>query len=72
MGRVGGQEDEFDAAIRPFQPVLDHPGMMIAGIVEDDMDPPLIGIGRLQLLEQRDGGSGIDPLGLDQGAVEGL
>ena len=36
------------------------------------MDPPLNRDWPLQLVEQRDGGSGIDSLDLDQGAVEGL
>ena len=44
--------------------------MVIAGIVGEDVDPLLSGVVGLQLLEQRDGRGGVDPLGLDQGAVE--
>ncbi len=43
---------------------------MITGVVGDDVDPPLAGVAGLQLRKQRDGGGGIDPLGLDQRAVE--
>jgi len=35
---------QFDPAIRAFQPRLQHFGMMIAGIVEENVDHPLVGI----------------------------
>ena len=70
MGCIGGQEDERDAAVWSLQPLPDHTGVMITGVVDDDVDPPLAGVAGLQLREQRDGGGGIDPLGLDQRAVE--
>ena len=69
---MGGQEDERDAAVWSLQPLPDHTGVMITGVVDDDVDPPLAGVAGLQLREQRDGGGGIDPLGLDQRAVESL
>ena len=69
-GGVGGLEDQLDAATRPLQPLSDQAGMVIAGIVGEDVDPLLSGVVGLQLLEQRDGRGGVDPLGLDQGAVE--
>ncbi len=43
--------------------------VMVAGVVRDDMDPLVAGIAGLQLLKQRDGGSGVDPLGRDRGKV---
>ena len=67
---MGGQEDERDAAVWSLQPLPNHTGVMITGVVDDDLDPPLAGVAGLQLREQRDGGGGIDPLGLDQRAVE--
>ncbi len=67
---MGGQEDERDAAVWSLQPLPDHTGVMITGVVDDDVDPPLAGVAGLQLREQRDGGGGIDPLGLNQRAVE--
>ncbi len=69
---MGGQEDERDAAVWSLQPLPDHTGVMITGVVGDDVDPPLAGVAGLQRREQRDGGGGIDPLGLDQRVVESL
>ena len=67
---MGGQEDERDAAVWSLQPLPNHTGVMITGVVGDDVGPPLAGVAGLQLREQREGGGGIDPLRLDQGAVE--
>ena len=39
----------------------DQAGVMVAGVVRDDMDPLVAGIAGLQLLKQRDGGSGHRP-----------
>ena len=55
---MGGQEDERDAAVWSLQPLPDHTGVMITGVVGDDVDPPLAGVAGLQLREQRDGGGG--------------
>ena len=66
---MGGQEDERDAAVWSLQPLPDHTGVMITGVVGNDVDPPLAGVAGLQLRERRDGRGGIDPLGLDQRAV---
>ena len=65
--RMGGQEDQPDATVRSLRPVPDQAGVMVAGVVRDDMDPLVAGIAGLQLLKQRDGGSGVDPLGRDRG-----
>ena len=62
---IDGQEDERDAAVWSLQPLLDHTGVMITGVVDDDVGPPLAGGAGLQLRKQRDGGGSIDPLGLD-------
>ena len=70
MGCIGGQEDERDAAVWSFQPLPDHTGVMITGVVGDDVASPLAGVAGLQLREQREGGGGLDPLGIDQRAVE--
>ena len=69
MRRMGGQEDELDAAVRSLRPMPGQAGVMVAGVVRDDMDPLVAGIAGLQLLKQRAGGSGVDPLGRDRGKV---
>ena len=56
---MGGQEDERDAAVWSLQSLPDHTGVMITGVVGDDVDPPLAGVAGLQLREQHDGGGSI-------------
>ncbi len=68
-----------DAALRPLQERPQQPGMVIARIVETDMDHPGspgitrdhpgVRIGPFQLLEQPQRGFGIDLLALDQGEL---
>ncbi len=43
---------QSDPAIWRFQRGGQHPGVMIAGIVEENVDHALIGISRLQLFQQ--------------------
>ena len=69
---MGGQENERDAAVWSLQPLPDHTGVMITGVVGDDVDPPLAGIVGLHLLKQREGGSGFCSFSLDQATVDVL
>ncbi len=47
MWRVGGQEVEPDAAPGALQPGPQHFGVMVSGIVQENMDQPLVPIGAL-------------------------
>ena len=70
MRRVGGEEVQLDPALRSGQPLLDQPGMMVARVVEDDMDAALVRVAGLDCVEQSDGADGIDPVGLDERTIE--
>lgn len=53
MGAIGWDEVEFDPAFRPRQPCLHQFGVMISGIVEEEVDHTHAGIHRLDR-DQRD------------------
>ena len=38
MQRIGWQKVQFKAAVWAFQPQLQHPGVMVSGVVKEHMD----------------------------------
>ena len=64
--RIGWQEVQPDAAPRPLQERLERLRVMVAGVVQEDMDHPAVGMGALQLPQKPQARPGIDPLALHQ------
>ncbi len=52
VGCIGWEEEELDAGGR--QVFCDPPRAVVAGVVADDVDPRCQGVGKLQLIEQRE------------------
>src|SRR5271165_6767542 len=69
---VGRHEVQDDAPPRLLQPVLDGSGMMVAGVVEEDVDAAHRRIGALQRGEQVDGALRVDGLDLLDAGQSGL
>ena len=72
---VGNSDDKKGDSGSYIPSLAQNPKTLVgdaAEIVGDDVDPLLARVGCLQLLEQCNGRGGVDPFGLNQGAVEGL
>ena len=70
MRRVWRQEVEFYTTSRSIKPWLKQLGMMIARIVEDDVNKIRQRIGYFDLFQQLKGGFGIDPFTLNGDELE--
>src|SRR5471030_3504486 len=71
MRTIGRDEMQLDPAARPGEPVLHQPGMMIARVVEKDMDEHEHRIERLDRFQQPDGRDGVDGYDLDHPGLAG-
>jgi len=60
MGAIGRDEMQLDPAPGPGQPFLHQLGVMVARIVEKDMDERQQRIERLDRLQEPDGRDGVD------------
>jgi hypothetical protein len=69
---VGRHEVQDDAPPWLLQPVLDGSGMMVAGVVEEDVDAAHRLIGALQRCEQVDGALRVDGLDFLDAGQSGL
>ena len=63
---------QLDPALRPGEPVLHQLGVMIARIVEKDVDQRQHRIERLDRFQERDGRSGVDGFDVDHPGLPGL
>src|SRR5271157_5047504 len=72
MRTVGRHEMQDDAPARLLQPVLDGSGMMVAGVIEEDVDAAHRRIGPLQRGEQVDGALRVDGLDFLDAGLSGL
>jgi len=60
MRTVGRHEVQDDLPSGHFQPLLDEPGVVVAGVVEVDVDPAHVRVGPFEGFEQADGALRID------------
>src|ERR1700739_3092339 len=72
MGAVAWNEMQPDPAIGPLQPFLYQLGVMIAGVVEKDVDQHHQRIERFERFEQRDRRGSIDGLHVDHPGLSGF
>ncbi len=63
---------ELDPAPRPRQPLLHEPRMVVAGIVEKDVDQAFAGIHQHDRHQQRDRAQGIDRRHVDHAGGAGF
>ena len=66
MRSIRRQDMQFQPAVGPFQPWLQHPGMMVAGIVKKQVNAPRPRPAALECLEQSQGRFGIEPFPLNR------
>ncbi len=69
---IEGNEMQLDPAIRPGEPVLHQLGVMIARIVEKDVDQRQHRIERFDRFQERDSRSGVDGFDIDHPGLPGL
>lgn len=70
--RVGRQTVQLYPTLRAFKPRLEYLGVMMAGIVQENMDGSHGWVVALQLFQHLSGCLGIDLLTFHEGELEGL
>src|ERR1700675_1443140 len=72
MRAIGRNEMQFDAATGPREPFLHELGVMIARVVEKDMDERQYRIERFDRFQESDRRGGVDGFDLDHPGLPGL